>query len=107
MKVVIVGSGPAGLFAAYKLAGNADVTVIDKGKDVDKRKCPSPGNCKAKCKPCQILCGIGGAGLYSDGKIIFSDRIGNNLTPIVGKQKNNEICSHAGKPENHAREDEY
>ena len=43
MKVAIIGAGPAGLFAAYMLAGKADVTVIDKGKDVDKRNCPSPG----------------------------------------------------------------
>lgn len=88
MKVAIVGSGPAGLFAAYKLAGHADVTVIDKGRDVDRRKCPSPKKCKDKCKPCQILCGIGGAGLFSDGKIIFSDKVGNNLTPLVGEAKN-------------------
>jgi len=88
MKVVIVGSGPAGLFAAYKLAGHADITVVDKGKDVEKRKCPSPGKCKENCRPCQVLCGVGGAGLFSDGKIIFSDKIGNNLNNIIGQEKN-------------------
>lgn len=97
MKVAIVGSGPAGLFAAYKLAGHAEVTVIDKGKDVDKRKCPSPGKCKAKCKPCQILCGVGGAGLFSDGKIIFSDKIGNNLNDIVGQEKNYQLVKEVMK----------
>ncbi|MBM3200236.1 FAD-dependent oxidoreductase [Candidatus Woesearchaeota archaeon] len=88
MKVVIVGSGPAGLFAAYKLVGHADVTVVDKGGDVDSRACPSPGECKAACKPCNILCGVGGAGLFSDGKIIFSTKIGNNLNPVVNEAKN-------------------
>jgi len=97
MKVVIVGSGPAGLFAAYKLAGHADVTVVDKGRDVDRRKCPSPKKCKDKCKPCQILCGIGGAGLFSDGKIIFSDKIGNNLTPIIGESKNHKLVEEVKK----------
>lgn len=91
MKVTIVGAGPAGLFAAHKLAGYADVTVLDKGKDVSKRKCPSPNKCDAKCKPCNILSGVGGAGLFSDGKIIFSNKIGNNLTPIVGDEKNSEL----------------
>lgn len=90
MKVVIVGSGPAGLFAAYRLADHADVTVVDKGRDVDRRKCPSLKKCK-ECKTCQILCGIGGAGLFSDGKIIFSDKIGNNLTPVVGEAKNHKL----------------
>lgn len=87
MKVAIIGAGPAGLFAAYKLAKHADVTIIDKGKDVEKRACPSPGECKS-CKPCQVLCGVGGAGLFSDGKFIFSDKIGNNLNAIVGEEKN-------------------
>ncbi len=91
MRVVIVGSGPAGLFAAYKLAGHADVTVIDRGKDADERKCPSPGECKAACKPCNILCGVGGAGLFSDGKIIFSNKVGNNLDSVVGEAKNIQL----------------
>lgn len=92
MKVAIVGSGPAGLFAAYKLADKADVTIIDKGKDVEERQCPSPGDCKA-CKPCNILCGVGGAGLFSDGKIIFSDVIGNNLNSVVGEAKNKQLVN--------------
>jgi len=88
MKVAIVGAGPAGLFAANKLADYCDVTILDKGKDVDKRDCPSPGKCNLKCRPCNILSGVGGAGLFSDGKIIFSNKVGNNLDEIVGKEKN-------------------
>lgn len=91
MRVVIIGAGPAGLFAAYKLAGKSDITVIDKGRDIESRKCPSPRRCKETCKPCNKLCGIGGAGLFSDGKIIFSDKIGSNLTPIIGEEKNNKL----------------
>lgn len=97
MKVVIVGAGPAGLFAAYKLAGKADVTVIDEGRDIDSRKCPSPKKCRETCRPCNILCGIGGAGLFSDGKIILSNKIGNNLTPIVGEAKNNNLVRQVKK----------
>ena len=42
MKIAIVGAGPAGLFAAQKLSraadeGKVDVTVFDKGEDIEKR----------------------------------------------------------------------
>lgn len=88
MKVTIVGAGPAGIFAAYKLIDHADVTIIDQGRDIKNRKCPSPNNCKAKCRPCNIICGVGGAGLFSDGKIIFSNQVCNNLDSIIGEAKN-------------------
>jgi len=88
-KIVIVGGGPAGLFAAYKLAGKADITIIDKGRDIEKRKCyvESKGKC-IKCNPCNIVYGIGGAGLCSDGKLMFNTKIGNNLDEIIDSGKN-------------------
>jgi len=51
MRIYIVGCGPAGLSAYYKLKFNHDVTIIDKGdfENVD-------------------YSGLGGAGLNSDGK---------------------------------------
>ncbi|MBU4241991.1 MAG: FAD-dependent oxidoreductase [Nanoarchaeota archaeon] len=93
-KVVIVGAGPAGLFAAYELAGKADVTILDKGKSIEKRICPTPGNCNKKCKGlCAVLYGEGGAGLMSDGKIIFHTEVGSNLNSIedIGYKKNQEL----------------
>ncbi|MBI4447557.1 FAD-dependent oxidoreductase [Candidatus Woesearchaeota archaeon] len=89
--VVIVGGGPAALFAAYELANTHDVTIIDKGRDIERRGCPSPDECNKKCRPCSILCGVGGAGLFSDGKVIFHTKIGNNLSEIVGEEKNAEL----------------
>ena len=85
--VIIVGAGPAGLFAAYKLAehGGLDVLMIDKGKPPGKRKCPISDyqDCK-QCTPCNILCGIGGAGLFSDGKLNFIPRLGKtDLTQFM------------------------
>jgi len=70
--VIIVGGGPAGLFAAYEFAEHSglDVLLIDKGKRPLKRDCPLSGDQECvKCRPCNILCGVGGAGLFSDGKL--------------------------------------
>lgn len=55
INVGIVGAGPAGLFAAYRLCQNkkVNVTLIDMGKRVEDRS------------PKDIMCGIG------EGRDIF------------------------------------
>ena len=72
-EVAIVGAGPAGLFAAYKLAGNLKVAIFEMGRDISERKCPSDlsESFCTKCKPCNIICGVGGAGGLSDGKLNY------------------------------------
>ncbi|WP_029895672.1 NAD(P)/FAD-dependent oxidoreductase [Desulfohalovibrio reitneri] len=87
--VIIVGGGPAGLFAAYHLAEHSDLDVllIDKGKGPSKRKCPIAQQTYAdcvKCRPCNILAGVGGAGLFSDGKLNFIHILGKtDLTQFM------------------------
>ncbi len=85
--VIIVGGGPAGLFAAYYLIEHADLSVllIEKGKSPLKRKCPNHDTQTCvQCNPCNILSGIGGAGLYSDGKLNFIPRLGKtDLTQFM------------------------
>ncbi len=85
--VIIVGGGPAGLFAAYQLVENSNLKVlmIEKGKAPLKRKCPNHKVQKCiQCDPCNILAGVGGAGLYSDGKLNFIPRLGKtDLTQFM------------------------
>jgi uncharacterized protein len=85
---IIVGGGPAGLFAAYYLCEYSElrVLVIEKGKEPLERKCPSSETSKrcVKCFPCNILCGIGGAGLFSDGKLNYIHKLGKtDLTQFM------------------------
>lgn len=80
--VIIIGAGPAGLFAAYELIENNNslkVLLLEKGKDIKMRKCPMKvtGKCN-NCSPCAILSGYGGAGTFSDGKLNFIPKLGKS-----------------------------
>lgn len=85
--VIIVGGGPAGLFAAWYLGEHSKLSVLmlEKGKGPKARKCPIAGKKDCiKCKPCNILSGIGGAGLFSDGKLNFIHKLGKtDLTQFL------------------------
>lgn len=74
-KVIIVGAGPAGLFASYELVKSdfKDILLLDKGKKVYQRERKD------------VLWGVGGAGLFSDGKLNFTPRLGKtDLTEFLG-----------------------
>ena len=80
---LIVGAGPAGLFAAYKLIKDnkkLKVGIVERGNLVKNRVCPMNKlgvPCK-NCNPCAILSGYGGAGTFSDGKLNFIPRLGKS-----------------------------
>lgn len=70
--VIIVGAGPAGLFAALKLAENGIKPIIlERGKDVKaRRRDLARLNKEGVINPESNYCfGEGGAGTYSDGKL--------------------------------------
>ncbi|GHV52701.1 FAD-dependent oxidoreductase [Synergistales bacterium] len=85
---VIVGAGPAGLFAALELSKyGKDVLLIDKGRHIGKRACPLKHGAKEceHCKPCGVICGWGGAGSFSDGKLTLTPEFGGNLAQYCGR----------------------
>ena len=81
--VIIVGAGPAGLFAAYELVekrNDLKVLLIDQGKLAENRVCSMNkyGTKCLNCNPCQILSGYGGAGTFSDGKLNYVPKLGKS-----------------------------
>ncbi|MBF0557929.1 MAG: FAD-dependent oxidoreductase [Nitrospirae bacterium] len=87
--VIIVGSGPAGIFCALELIANAPhlkILIIEQGKDIDRRHCPmntKKGQACMSCPECELVSGWGGAGAYSDGKLTLSPEIGGFLTRYI------------------------
>ena len=70
--IIVVGSGPAGLFCAYNLArANQKVTLIERGSEVDKRKEDIDNFFKTGklLLNSNVQFGEGGAGTFSDGKL--------------------------------------
>ena len=87
--IIIVGAGPAGIFAAYRLMKNSvvtpKVTLIEKGHDINKRHCPKDKTKKCVgCEPCAITTGFSGAGAFSDGKLSLSPEVGGDLPELIG-----------------------
>lgn len=96
-KVVVVGSGPAGFFAAFVLQkAGFNTTLIERGTDVEKRTTDidnfeSGGNFVDNSN---YAMGEGGAGTFSDGKLTSrSKRISIERQFIL------ESYVHAGAPE--------
>ncbi len=97
--VIIVGAGPAGIFAALEIVSagkDVRVLLVEKGLDIEKRICPSARgdvSCKA-CPECGLLCGWGGAGAFSDGKLTLSKETGGNLTRYVSEKKLQDLIDY-------------
>ncbi len=85
--VIIIGAGPAGIFAALELCrrGNPRILLLDKGAALEKRKCATLGEYGRclRCHPCAITCGWGGAGAFSDGKLTLSTEFGGLLNEYL------------------------
>jgi len=100
--VIVVGAGPAGIFAVMELmkaSSSLKVLVIEKGTDIEKRRCPMKLKdipCMA-CPECALLSGWGGAGAFSDGKLNLSPDIGGHLLRYMERKRLEELIAYVDK----------
>ncbi len=69
--VIIVGAGPAGIFACYELINtnpNLKIALLDMGSSIENRS------------KSDVMSGFGGAGTYSDGKLHFTPKLSHERT---------------------------
>ena len=85
-QVIVVGEGPAGLFAALRLIEHGlRPIVIERGKDVRERK-KDLARIKSEQKvndESNYCFGEGGAGAYSDGKLYTRSKKRGNIEKIL------------------------
>ncbi len=85
-KVIVVGAGPAGLFASLKLIESGIKPIIlERGRDVRaRRRDLADLNKKGEVNPESNYCfGEGGAGTYSDGKLYTRSSKRGDVTRIL------------------------
>lgn len=85
--VIIIGAGPAGIFAALELAGctNLRVLLLEKGDDIEARVEQARGTDKRDRET--LLSGWGGAGAFSDGKLTMSPEVGGQLASLLSPEE--------------------
>jgi uncharacterized protein len=69
--VIVIGAGPAGIFACYELVvkkPGLKIALIDMGSRVEER-----------CED-EVMSGFGGAGTFSDGKLQFTPKLSHERT---------------------------
>lgn len=95
--VIIVGAGPAGLFAALHLIENGHKPIIiERGKDVSNRKkdIARINRNEGMNENSNYCFGEGGAGTFSDGKLFSRSKKRGNIQRIF------EIFHHHGAADN-------
>lgn len=86
-QIIIVGAGPAGLFAALELIEvGLKPIVLERGKDVDSRRRDMVAiNREGIVDPDSNYCfGEGGAGAYSDGKLYTRSKKRGPVEKVLG-----------------------
>lgn len=83
--VVIIGAGPAGIFTALELADTGQkVLILEKGHDIATRASQNADRATPlEERRRNIVCGWGGAGAFSDGKLTLTTEYGGNLDDFI------------------------
>lgn len=94
--VIIVGAGPAGIFAALELVkkDGLKVLMLEKGPDIEQRFCPARKKKCILCQPCSITCGWGGAGAFSDGKLTLSTNVGGWMDEYLPREELSDLIDY-------------
>jgi uncharacterized FAD-dependent dehydrogenase len=100
--VIVIGAGPAGIFTVLELlkkAPDLSVLILEKGKDIDERICPSKSQHTKciDCKTCSIVNGWGGAGAFSDGKLTLTTDFGGWLDEYITKEELSRLIFYIDK----------
>lgn len=86
-RVAIIGAGPAAIFAALTLSETAaSVRIFDRGPDIDERIAHSQDR-RNRSNRHWLLCGWGGAGAFSDGKLTMALEVGGQLTHYLSDRE--------------------
>lgn len=94
--VVVVGEGPAGLFASLRLIEQGlRPIILERGKNVHERKHDLAMIAKSQMvnDESNYCFGEGGAGAYSDGKLYTRSKKRGNIDKIL-----NVFCQHGASP---------
>jgi uncharacterized FAD-dependent dehydrogenase len=84
-RVVVIGSGPAGTWAALRLAeGGVAATLLEQGKPVQPRRHDLAAITRGRLEPRSNYCfGEGGAGTYSDGKLYTRSKDREGVAAVI------------------------
>ncbi len=80
--LIIVGAGPAGIFTALELTRKKvpmSILLLEKGRELEGRE--------------SLICGWGGAGAFSDGKLTLSPEIGGYLKDFLGYKETERLIA--------------
>jgi uncharacterized protein len=85
--ILIIGAGPAGMFAAHELAEKGmEVLMLEKGNLIEDRERG------------EVMSGFGGAGTFSDGKLHFTPVLSHEkMFHLYGKEEYQKLIDYTEK----------